>query len=181
MIDEVGDTVHEVFLECLQQGGVLERADPGRAGGFRAFFFGVIRNVSRRVEKARARNREVQPTSTFDPDERGQALDTSASRAMDRAWARAMVDQAAMRHREAAEAMGEEALRRVELLRLRFRENLPIREIAKRWQMDPEKLHQEYRRARREFRRFLEEELAFSGHSSEDPDRQWQEFLSLLR
>ena len=181
LMREVTDTVHDVFVECFRQGGALSKADPSRAGGFRAFFFGVIRNVSLRVEEARARNREVQPTTSFDLDERRQALDTSASRIMDRAWARAILQQAGARHRKAAETKGEEALRRVELLRLRFEENLPVREIAKRWEVDPEKLHQEYRRARREFRRCLEEELAFQGHSSEDPDRQWEEFLSLLR
>ena len=37
------------------------------------------------------------------------------------------------------------------------------------------------KRGPREFRRFLEAELAFQGGGSEDPDRQWQEFLSLLR
>jgi RNA polymerase sigma-70 factor (ECF subfamily) len=178
---EVQDTAHEVFLECFQQGGVLERADPDRPGGFRAFFFGVIRNVARRVEHARARNRELQASSNYDPGDREAALDTSASRVLDRAWARAILDQAEVRYRETIEGQGEEGRRRAELLRLRFEDNLPIREIASRWNEDPEQLHQEYRRARREYRRCVEEELAFQGEGSEDPDRLWKEFLLLLR
>ncbi|MHC4077217.1 MAG: sigma-70 family RNA polymerase sigma factor [Planctomycetota bacterium] len=181
LMAEVGDAAHEVFVECFRQSGVLERADPSRPGGFRAFFFGVIRNVSRRVEDARGRNRELQQSTGYDPDEREIALETSASRVLDRAWARTILNQAGARYREAAGAEGEEALRRVELLRLRFEEGLPIREIASRWNMDPELLHQQYRRARREFRRHLEAELDFHGASEADKDRQWQEFISLLQ
>jgi len=181
LIAEVNDTAHEVFLECFRQSGVLERADPSRPGGFRAFLLGVIRNVSRRAEEARGRNRELQPSTGYDPDEREIALDTSASRILDRAWARAILKQAGARYRKAAAAEGEEGLHRVELLRLRFEEGLPIREIASRWDADPALLHQQYRRARREFRRHLEVELDFNGASEADRDRQWLEFISLLQ
>ena len=181
MLAEVEDTVNEVFLECFRLGGVLERADPARSGGFRAFFYGVVGNVARRFEGARARNREQQPSTSFDPAER-KTPETSLSRVLDRAWARAILDEAGARHREAAETQGESALRRVELLRLRFEDNLPVREIASRWSMDPDKVHQEYRRARREFRRFLEAELIFHEEDTcEDVEHQWQEFLSLLQ
>jgi hypothetical protein len=52
---------------------------------------------------------------------------------------------------ERAREQADGALRRVELLRLRFREDLPIREIARQWDEDPARLHHEYAKARREF------------------------------
>ena len=181
MLTEVEDAEAEVFLECFRIGSVLERADAARSGGFRAFFYGVIRNVARRFEDAEARNREQQPATSFDPDER-ETLESSLSRILDRAWARAILDEAGARHREEAETQGEDAMRRVELLRLRFEDNLPIREIASRWDMDPDKVHQQYRRARREFRRCLEAELTFHEEGTDDDaERQWEQFLSLLR
>ena len=181
MLPEVEDAADEVFLECFRLGGVLERADPARSGGFRAFFYGVVRNIARRFEGARARNREQQPSTSFDPAER-KTPETSLSRVLDRAWARAILDEAGARYRKEAETQGEGAMRRVELLRLRFEEDLPIREIASRWNVDPDKVHQEYRRARREFRRFLEAELTFHEEDTEEGiERHWQEFLSLLQ
>ncbi len=45
------------------------------------------------------------------------------------------------------------AVRHVELLRLRFEENLPIREIARRWATDPANVHKSYALARRSFGR----------------------------
>ena len=49
------------------------------------------------------------------------------------------------------------AVRRVELLRLRFSEGLPIREIAARWEEEPERVHYHYKRAREEFKEALRE------------------------
>jgi hypothetical protein len=72
----------------------------------------------------------------------------SLSRAFDQAWAVALVRETAQVHEQRARRAGSAALRRVELLRLRFQEDLPIREIAQRWQADPAGLHQEYARAR---------------------------------
>lgn len=40
-----------MFVECLRERGVLEKADPSRTGGFRALFFAVLRNVAGRYEK----------------------------------------------------------------------------------------------------------------------------------
>jgi hypothetical protein len=52
-------------------------------------------------------------------------------------------------------------VRRVELLRLRFQDGLPIRSIASRWGEDPAKVHHEYATARAEFRAALREVVAF--------------------
>jgi RNA polymerase sigma-70 factor (ECF subfamily) len=87
--------------------------------------------------------------------------DASPSRAFDRAWALTLVTEAAEAQRLAAEAKGADAVRRVELLRLRFQEDLPIREIAARWGDDAEHLHREYARARREFEEALLDVIQF--------------------
>lgn len=62
---------------------------------------------------------------------------------------------------ETAAASGERAVRRVELLRLRFQEGLPIRDIALKWKEDAAKLHHEYATARAEFRSALRRVLTF--------------------
>ena len=56
-----------------------------------------------------------------------------------------------------AREKGDGAPRRHELLGLRYGENLAIREIAARWEVDVDWLHVQCRRARREFRSALEE------------------------
>ena len=76
---------------------------------------------------------------------------------------------------------GEAAPRRVELLRLRFHEGMPIREIAGLWGLDAASLHHEYARARQEFRSALRDVIAFHHPGSpEDVDRECAQLLSLL-
>ena len=67
---------------------------------------------------------------------------------------------------------------RVELLRLRFHEGLPIREIARRWGTAAEVLHHEYARARQEFEAALREVVAF--HHPGSPEEVEQECSNLL-
>ena len=69
--------------------------------------------------------------------------------------------EAAQKQETRAESEGEPAKKRVELLRLRFYEGLPIREIASRWQMESKVLYREYAQARQEFRSVLFETVAF--------------------
>ena len=88
------------------------------------------------------------------------AEDERPSRAFDRAWATALLQEAGDRQAEIASERGAEATRRVELLRLRFEEGLPIREIATLWGVDTDRLHYEYAKARREFRAALLEVVA---------------------
>jgi RNA polymerase sigma-70 factor (ECF subfamily) len=151
--DEVDDAAQEVFLACFREGGALAHADPSR--DFRAFLFGVARNIARRVEKERARRttKEERLDRDVEDDEEG------FSTLFDRAWALSIM-------REAAEAMrredgGPEPARRAELLRLRFHEGMPIREIARAWNADAAALHHEYARARAEFREALVRVVAF--------------------
>lgn len=156
---DVDDAIQEVFVECFRQRGVLARADPDRRGGFRAFLYGVVRNVARRWEERRGRGRERQPPSDYDPEDVETAEET-LGRTFDRAWAAAIVRQAGRRQVEKAREKGPEALRRVDLLRLRIVEEMPIRDIARRWEADPAWLHHEYAKARREFKTALTEVVA---------------------
>jgi RNA polymerase sigma-70 factor (ECF subfamily) len=67
------------------------------------------------------------------------------------------------------------------LLRLRFHDGLPVRDIAARWDADPAKLHHEYARAREEFRAALREVVAFHQPGSADAiDRACADLLGLL-
>jgi RNA polymerase sigma-70 factor (ECF subfamily) len=175
------DAVQEVFVECFQLGGALERLEPDRPGGFRAFLYGVVRIVALRVESDRGRARDQEPTEGYDPD-LVAASDTSVPLAFDRAWARALVAEAAARHAEAAERAGDAAVARVELLRLRFQDGLPIREIARLRGCDPDVVHREYARARQEFRAALTAVVAF--HHPGTPaevERTCAELLAVLK
>jgi RNA polymerase sigma-70 factor (ECF subfamily) len=143
LAQEIDDAVQDVFVDCFAENGALTRVDPGRSGGFRAFLFGVVRNVARRVE---ARRKEAQPPSGFDAPSAAEPL----SQAFDRAWAQSIMRQAG--ERMAGRARGDpRAARRVELLRLRFAEGHPMREIASLWNADPRELEYDYGRAREEF------------------------------
>jgi hypothetical protein len=62
---------------------------------------------------------------------------------------------AAARQMARAAREGDAALRRVDLLRLRFQEGHMIRDIAALWSADPAWVHHEYARAREEFRAAL--------------------------
>jgi RNA polymerase sigma factor (sigma-70 family) len=159
-LQELDDAVQEVFVECFKQGGILDRAERGRAGGFRAFLYGVIRNVACRFERSRSRVRERQAFGGVGLDQI-QGDEISFARMFDQAWARSLLREAAALMEERARDAGEAASRRVEVLRLRFHEGLPIREIAVRWQTDAAVLHHEYARARREFKAALLEVVAF--------------------
>ena len=177
-LHDLDDAVQEVFVECFKPDGVLDRADRGR--GFRPFLYGVVRNVALRTEAARGRRRERPRPSDIDLDEVPDG-EASLSQAFDRAWARAALREAADRMRQRAEAAGPAAVRRVELLRLRFHDGLPIRDIAGRWQMDAAKLHHEYARARQEFKAALLEVVAFHHPGSAlDVAQECGKLLSLL-
>jgi len=153
------DAVQDVFLDCFREGGALSRANPDRGARFRTFLYGVVRNVALRHEERRARERaRVAPAAEL--LDTVPADDERLSRVFDRAWAVALLRRAVTRQREAAMVKGEDALRRVELLELRFGRDLPIREIAKLWDEDPARVHRWYARARAEFKRSLREEVA---------------------
>ena len=178
---EVDDGVQEVFAECFKQGGVLDRADPKRPGGFRSFLRGVAHNVAMRIEGRKARRREAQAPSDLDLDA-VRASEATLSNVFDRAWARSIMDEAADLQAKRARAKDEDAVRRVELLRLRFDEELPIRKIARLWEMEPLAVHRQYELARKEFKRALMEVVKFHHPgSAEEAKREIAELRALLR
>ena len=171
---DVDDAAQDVFVECFRTGGLLEKADGDRPGGFRAFLLGATRNVARRHE---ARRRPVGPIPPDLPAE-----DTGLEQAFDKAWARALLREAASAQQRAADQAGPAAVRRVLLLRLRFQDGLPIREIAARWGEDAAKLHHEYATARAEFRTALRTVVGFHhpGAAVGELDRACAELLAVL-
>jgi RNA polymerase sigma-70 factor (ECF subfamily) len=179
-LQELDDAVQEIFVECFRSGGVLERVERDRAGGFRAFLYGVVRNIALRVESRRAKKKEFQPSSPSHLD--GMERDEETlSRIFDRAWVTSILREAAALQAEEARTSGEEAGRRVELLHLRFHERLPIRDIAQRWDMDADLVHREYAKARAEFKRALREVVAFHyPGTSAEVEGKCEELFSLL-
>jgi RNA polymerase sigma-70 factor (ECF subfamily) len=167
LLDHLDDAAQETFLRCFEDHGALERADPDR-GDFRGYLYGVTRNVARRFEEGRGLGREAPAASRL---ESFPADDERLSVVFDRAWAMAIVREALRRLSELARVDGEDAMRRVEILRLRFRDDLPVREIARRWGEDPTRIHRAYARARREYERTLREvvgELPAGGSVDEE-------------
>jgi len=168
---DLDDAVQEVFVQCFRAGGAVAVAAAGRVPNFRAFLYGVIRNVARQFEDRRIRVAEPLPNV--------EAAELSQSRFFDRTWAKAIMAEAAQLQRRRAADLGDDAVRRIELLRLRFEEGLPIRTIAERWGVDPAKLHHAYALARQEFRAALLEVVAF--HQPGSPAELDLEAASLLK
>ena len=102
----------------------------------------------------------------------------------DKAWAISLMKEAAQLHEKRAQEKTKEnkkgigALKRVELLQLRFKENLPIREIALLWNVEAAVLHKEYAHARREFKAALLEVVRF--HYDGSPAEVERECINLL-
>ena len=168
---DLDDAVQEVFVECFRQGGALEAAGAGRVPSFRAFLYGVVRNVARRFES--------RPVRAAAPLPEIQANEEGLSRLFERTWAQAIMTEAAQLQRRQAGERGPEAVQRVELLRLRFEENLPIRTIAERWGVPAAGLHHAYALARHEFKAALLEVVAF--HHPGSPAEVEQEAAGLLK
>lgn len=182
LIEEMDDAVQEVFLECFRQGGVLDRIRESQPAGFRAFLYGVTRNVALRCERRIGRYRERVSGKELGAEFEAPN-EATLSRVFDRSWARALLRQAGQLQDEKARESGERARRRVELLRLRARENLPIREIARRWAVDAATVHKDYARAREEFRTALAAVISFHypGCSALEIEQKCVSLLELLR
>jgi RNA polymerase sigma-70 factor (ECF subfamily) len=181
LVDEVDDATQEVFVDFFKEGGALGRLRADEPGGFRAYLFGVVRNAALHAETRRRRRSERSEGGPADV-ERIEGDEESASHAFDRAWAIAVVHQARRLQGERAAAAGEDAVRRAELLRLRFQEAMPIRDIATAWGVDAAALHYQFARARREFAAALREVVA--AHQPGTPaeiDGRCESLLALLR
>ena len=175
--DEVRDAAQAVFVECFKEGGVLDKASETTTPDFRAYLFAVVRNVARRFERNWMNRREGAPPSSVDLDglERSEA---TLSEAFDRAWAESVVGEALALQEYSGEQRGEAETKRFELLRLRFQEGLPIREIARRWQTESRWVHGQYKQARKEFEKALLKVVHF--HHPDSPERAEAELSQVL-
>jgi RNA polymerase sigma-70 factor (ECF subfamily) len=177
---EVDDAMQEVFLDCFKANGALDRVDPQRGPGFRAFLYGVVRNVAVRREQLGTRRREVQPTNDLRL-ERISSEEEPLSRVFDRAWCRSVVQAAAERQLQMAKEKGDRAVRRHRLLSVRYGEGLPIREIAKAWDVEADWLHGQFRQAREEFRRALRETVReMTGDNNGSVDAECERLMQLF-
>ena len=163
----VDDATQEVFVECFRDNSPLKRIGKNTTSSFRAYLYGLVRNTARNFEKRLAAPRN-QPGASLSRIEIASD-DPSLSMVFDRAWARMIIKQAGEKHRENAKQKGESALRRVELLTMRFQHGIPIRHIADEWNVDAAILHREYAKARDEFRTAMRDVIRFN-HSGTDAE-----------
>jgi RNA polymerase sigma-70 factor (ECF subfamily) len=175
----VDDAVQDVFVECFRDEGPLSRVDATSTRSFRAFLYGLVRNVARRLEAEQGR---IAAKFSESPNDIEVASDeTALSKVFDRTWAKSIMRQAAEYHKESASADGPEASRRVELLRLRFTDGLAIRQIAELWEVDGAMLHREYSKARLEFHAALLHVVRFHHPGSDaEVEQEAQALLELL-
>ncbi len=155
----IDDVVQEVWHDCFKAQGALERADPHQ-GEFRGFLFGVVRTCALRAESMRARERGRMAADASDLDTlvaKGDRLSVM----FDRQWARAVVHEARRVQTEHAKSKGEPALRRLEMLRMRFEEDCMPRRIAEQMGLSADVVSQELLRAKNEFLAALAEVIAF--------------------
>lgn len=145
------DAAQVVFVRCFSDSSPLEAVNARNDGSFRAFLYGVCRNVAREMERDRSKRGGAEGLELDEQPGRERRLST----VFDRAFARQVMKEARERFRLMAEAGDEASRRRFELLGLRFEENRPIRDIAAAWQLDPAHVHKEYARARKEYREAL--------------------------
>ena len=177
---DVDDAIQDTFLDCFRDAGALGRAQRGHPSRFRTFLYAVVRNIALRYEQKRGRDWARRASDA----ELGNmpAGDDRPSHVFDRAWARALLKRATERLEREAQESGPRALRRVELLQLRFADNLPIRAIARQWSADPAHVHREYAKARAEFKRALRAEVAcHHGGSPQEVERECARLLELIR
>src|SRR5436190_19501604 len=117
--EDVGDATQEVLLQCFRQHGALESVEPGRESGFRAFLYGVTRNVAAMTERKWSRSREAQAAHSDVFVERADD-DLTLSQVFDRAWAEVVVREARALLQRRALMRGGTAVLRARALELRY-------------------------------------------------------------
>ena len=176
---DIEDAVQETLMECIRDQGAIDKAVQGLEGRFRGFLFGVTKNVALRFEE-RAQKRGRLIFEKLPPSEFAPAMDQNPQRDFDRAWAANILRLAREQLDRQAHALGERAIRRSQLLHLRFVENRPIRDIARLWGAPVEHLHREYAQARIEFKEVLIETLRLEHPSGAfDVESELRELLEL--
>jgi RNA polymerase sigma-70 factor (ECF subfamily) len=156
--EDVSDASQEVLLQCFREHGALETVDPGAGSGFRAFLYGVTRNVAAMTERKWSRLKETQASHSgvfeLANDE------ASLSHVFDRGWAEVVVREArSLLHRRSLMRGGSSALR-ARGHELRYQEGLPPRDIAPRLGLDVKKIYRLLEDAQIDFQEALLEVMA---------------------
>lgn len=180
LVQRLDDAVQEVFLDCFRGAGALGRARPGGAGGFRAFLYGVCRNVALRFESFRQSQHAAPSLEAVNEAEQVPDDESSLSRVFDRAWARSLLADTLERMASAARVQGDQARLRVDLLRQRFYEGRAPRDIAAASQIDIQVVYRELDRAKNEFRDALRKALEEDRGSGPVTDDDIAELFQLL-
>lgn len=157
---DVGDAVQDIFLECFKGGGALERVQADSPSGFRGFLSGVARNVAARYEERKGK-RPDRPVTTSVRENLADPELEDPERVFDREWAGTLMEQAAALQAGRARYLGSEAEVRIEILRLRFEEGMPVREVAEKLGREAAWVHRQYAEARKEFFDALKEVVAY--------------------
>jgi RNA polymerase sigma factor (sigma-70 family) len=178
--EDVGDAAQEVLLQCFRPDGALERVEPGRASGFRAFLYGIVRNVAAMAERKRSRIHETQAASSGVFEQ--PAHEASLSQVFDRGWAEVVVREArSLLHRRSMIRGGTGALR-ARALELRYQGGLPPREIAPRLGLDVKQVYRLLEDGQIDFQEALLEVMATQvpGASRQELEAKCVELLQLL-
>jgi RNA polymerase sigma factor (sigma-70 family) len=178
--EDVGDASQEVLLQCFRQHGALETVDPAYASGFRAFLYGVTRNVAAMTERKWARRRETQAAHSGVFEKMDD--EASLSHVFDRGWAEVVVREArALLHKRALMRGGTPALR-ARALELRYQGGLPPREIAPRLGLDVKQVYRLLEDGQVDFQDALLEVMASQvpTASQSDLEQKCAELLLLL-
>ncbi len=157
---EIGDVVQDIFLECFKGGGALERVQSDSPSGFRGFLFGVARNVASRYEERKGK-RTDRPVTTSVHEQLADTESEDPERVFEREWAGTLMEQAASLQANRARFLGPDAQLRIEILRLRFEEGKPVRDVAEQLAKDAAWVHRQYAEARKEFFEALKEVVTY--------------------
>ena len=147
-VDVVEDAVQEALFECLRPGGALARFDP-RRGELGTYLDGVVRNVASRFERREgrfmARHGGVADLAEVPGDgEPAARLGRERTRNLVQAEIASLDREMAL----PGHSFGE-------LIRLHFREGMPVRQIAALWHVLPARVHELRRAACHRLRRRL--------------------------
>jgi RNA polymerase sigma factor (sigma-70 family) len=154
--EDVADAVQEVFLRLFKPAGALERVESGRPGGFRAFLYGVARNVAADLDD----RRRIRATASLEQAAEVESRERSLSQVFDRAWVE-MLSREARKLLERRASKSAPAMLRLRALDLCYSHGLKSREIARHLSLDVWQVYPMLSAARKEFRATFLETLAY--------------------
>lgn len=91
---DVDDATQEVFVRCFRENGPLARADRQRPQGFRAYLYGIVRNVTAEAERREGSRREVTGDQT-EQLKAAESREAALSQVFERAWHRLILQETA--------------------------------------------------------------------------------------